>query len=199
MNKRFTTDSMYNGKEIRIKDGTQADIKVLDAIEESIEKALDNGAGTMLLYEMTLPRQYNQGGGNNVFLKTQADLCKFQKRADKSCTSPRYIGVRDLLSEDAPRYKVVMFLPKESNYDKEQFEDKANEITNGKMKDWTAFKDGDLMAMCSEKYGVEVKDVVPLDGTKEASDEAFYVASELAAVKIEPRMDRTLFRSKKTC
>ena len=199
MNKRFTTDSMYNGKEIRIKDGTQADIKVLDAIEESIEKALDNGAGTMLLYEMTLPRQYNQGGGNNVFLKTQADLCKFQKRADKSCTSPRYIGVRDLLSEDAPRYKVVMFLPKESNYDKEQFEDKANENTNGKMKDWTAFKDGDLMAMCSEKYGVEVKDVVPLDGTKEASDEAFYVASELAAVKIEPRMDRTLFRSKKTC
>ena len=197
MNKRFTTDSMYNGKEIRIKEGTQADIKLLDAIEQSIETALNNGAGTMLLYEMTLPRQYNQGGGNQVFLKAQADLCKFQKRADKSDTAPRYIGVRDLLSENAPKYKVVMFLPKETNYDKEQFEDKANEITNGKIKDWTAFKDGDLMAMCCEKYGVEVKDVVPLNGTREANDEAFYVASELAAVKIEPRLERTLFRSRK--
>lgn len=105
--------------------------------------------------------------------------------------------MRALLSEDAPKYKVVRFLPKETKYDKEIFEDKSNEITNGKMKDWTAFKDGNLMAMC-EKHGVEVKDVVLLDGTNEASDEAFYVASELAAVKIEPRMDRTSFRSKKT-
>ena len=133
-----------------------------------------------------------------MFLKTQADLCKFQTRADKSITSPRYIGVRNLLLEDAPKYKLAMFLPKETKYDKEIFEDKANEIVHGKMKNWTGFKDGDLMAMC-EKHGVEVKEVVPLDGTKEANDEAFYVASELAAVKIEPRMDRTLFRSKKTC
>lgn len=198
MRKRFMTENKYNEKEIRVKEGTQVDCKVLDAIEESIEMAVSNGAGTMLLYEMTLPRQYNQGGSNNVFLQTQADLCKFQKRADKSNTSPRYIGVRDLLSKEAPRYKVVMFLPKETRYDKEIFEDKANEIVHGKMKDWTAFKNCDLMAMC-EEHGVEVKDAVPLDGTKEANDEAFYVASELAAVKIEPRMDRTLFRSKKTC
>ena len=50
MNRRFAIEKRYNGKEIRVKEGTQADCKVLDAIEESINTALDNGAGTMLLY-----------------------------------------------------------------------------------------------------------------------------------------------------
>ena len=48
-----------------------------------------------------------------------------------------------------------------------------------------------------EKHGVEVKDTVPLDGTREACDEAFYVASELTAAKIEPKAERTLFQRRK--
>ena len=195
MKKRFTTERTYNGKEIQMQDGTRADCKVLEAIEESIDTAMDNGAGTMLLYELTLPKQYNHEDANGVFMRVQADVAKFQKRTDRSDTTPRYIAVRNAFA-DVPQYKVAMFLPKETSYDKERFEDKATAITNGKLNDWRAYREHDLLALC-EKHGVEVKDAVPLDGTKEANDEAFYVASELAAVKIEPRAERTLFRSRK--
>ena len=195
MKKRLTKERTFNGKEIQMQEGNGADCNVLNAIEEFIDTAVNSGAGKMLLYEFTLPSQYSVDGANRVFMKTQANLCKYQKRADKSSTTPRYIAVRDAFS-DVPRYKVAMFLPKETTYEKERFQDKANEITNGQLKDWKAFREHDLLAFC-ERKGLEVKDMIPLDGTKEASDEAFYVASELAAVKLEPRAERTLFRSRK--
>ena len=195
MKKRFTTERTYNGKEIQMQDGTRADCKVLEAIDTAIDTANRAGGGTMVLYEVQLPSQYNQGNANRVFMETQAAICKQQKRQDRADTTPRYIAVRDARSKEAPRYRVAMFLPKETTYEKSGFEQKATEIANGKMSDWTAFQEHDLLGIC-ERHGVKVCDSVPLDGSAEASDEAFYVASQLAAVKVEPRAERTLFRSR---
>ena len=197
MSRRFTKQNIYKNKEIQIPEDGQADVRILESIEDTIDKAMDEGAGKMVVYDVILPRQYaGQSNKNLIFSSFQADLCKCQKRLDGAVCAPRYIAVRDRFAE-SPVYKVAMFLPEDSKFEREQFVSKGRYVMDGKLKDWNAYRDHDLMAIC-EKHGVAVKDVVPLDGTKEASDEAFYVASELAAVKIEPRLERTLFRSRKS-
>ena len=192
--KRFTQESKFNGKEIQMEEGMQADCRVLDAIEKTIDAAVEDGAGMMVLYDIMLPKQYNDGNANDVFKKVQFNMARYQKRMDGKSEAPRYIAVRDMSSE-YPNYKVAMFLPPDTRYEKEHFEDRGRSITDGQLTDWTAYKEHDLLAMC-EKRGVIVRDVVPLDGSVEANDEAFYMMSELAAVKIEPKNVRTLFRSK---
>lgn len=192
--KRFTQESKFNGKEIQMEEGMQADCRVLDAIEKTIDAATEDGAGMMVLYDIMLPKQYNDGNANDVFKKVQFNMARYQKRMDGKSEAPRYIAVRDTSSE-YPNYKVAMFLPQNTKYEKERFEDRGRSITDGQLTDWTAYKEHDIVAMC-EKYGVVVRDSLPLDGTKDANDEAFYMASNLAAVKIEPKNARTLFRSK---
>ena len=198
MSRAFTKQNSYKDMEIKIKDGEQADIRILDAIEENIDTAMKDGAGQMVVYDVILPSQYaNQDNSNSIFSSLQADICKYQKRLDGAAVSPKYIAVRDQYS-NAPVYKVAMFLPPESKFEKEQFESKGRYVMDGKLKDWNAYREHDLMAIC-EKHGVAVKDIVPLNnGSVEERNEAFYVASELAAVKIEPKADRTLFRSRRS-
>ena len=198
MSRTFTRQNIYKDMEIKMQDGGQADVRILDAIEENIDKAMADGAGQMVVYDVILPRQYaNQDNSNSIFSSLQADICKYQKRLDGAAVSPKYIAVRDQYS-DAPVYKVAMFLPVDSKFEKENFESKGRYVMDSKLKDWTAYRDHDLMAIC-EKHGVAVKDIVPLsNGTVEERNEAFYTASELAAVKVEPRAERTLFQSRKS-
>ena len=196
--KKYTTDNIYNGKQIQIREGAQADCKLLDAIGQSICQAMEKGSDMMIIYDVSLPSEYNQSAerSNCVFQKVQADICKYQKRSDKSDSAPRYIAVRDGMSQEAPLYKVAMFLPNGTKYNKVSFENKATEITNGKIQDWSAFRDHDLMRVHGERYGVKVLDAVRLDET-ESMDDALYAASELASVKPQPKAARTLFRSQK--
>ena len=194
MSKRFTQDNTFNGKVIKMEEGMEADCRVLDAIEDSIDRAVSDGAGTMLLYEIVLPRQYaEQNNANDRFKRIQAEICKHQKRRDGSDTTPRYIAVRDSMS-DVPVFKVSMFLPEKTSYEKGEFEEKGTCIVHGKIGDWKAYMERNEEAMF-ERHGLMVKDTVPLDGTKDAKDEAFYVASEMAAMK-RHNGERTLFRSK---
>ena len=195
--RKFTKDNVYNGKEIKMDEGMEADCGILDAIEESVDRAVSGGAGRIVLYDILLPRQYaEQNNANEKFKLIQADICRHQKRVDGSDATPRYIAVRDAMSE-SPVFKVAMFLPEETNYDREEFESNGSYITDGKLTDWKAYREHDLMALC-EKHGVMVKETLPLDGTQEASEEAFYVASEMAMVKSKPRTraERMLFRSR---
>ncbi len=198
MSRRFTKQNTYKNMEIQIPEDGQADVRILESIADNIDKAMDEGAGKMVVYDVILPRQYaHQDNKNQIFSGFQADICKFQKRLDGAPYAPRYIAVRDRIAE-SPVYKVAMFLPPESNFDREQFESKGRYVMDGKLKDWQAYREHDLMAIC-EKHGVAVKDVVPLDRDKEeARNEAFYCASKLAAVKVEPKAERTLFRSRKS-
>ena len=196
MSRAFTRQNTYKDMEIKMQDGEQADVRILDAIEKNIDKAMTDGAKQMVVYDVILPRQYaNQDNSNSIFSSLQADICKYQKRMDGAAAAPKYIAVRDQHS-DAPVYKVAMFLPPESKFDKEHFESKGRYVMDSKLKDWTAYRDHDLMAIC-EKHGVAVKDIVPLNnGTVEERNEAFYTASELATVKIVPKAERTLFKSR---
>lgn len=198
MNRKLTKENIYKNKEIQIPEEGQADVRILESIEENIDKAIEEGAGQMVVYDVILPSQYaNQENKNRIFSDLQADMCKYQKRLDGSTSAPRYIAVRDRFAE-SPVYKVAMFLPVNTKFDREQFESKGRYVMDGKLKDWTAYKEHDLMAIC-EKHGVAVRDVVPLDsGEEEARNEAFYCASQLAAVKVEPRAERTLFKSRKS-
>lgn len=198
MSRTFTRQNTYKDMEIKMQEGEQADVRILDAIEENIDTAMRDGAGQMVVYDVILPRQYaTQDNSNSIFSSLQADICKYQKRMDGAAVAPKYIAVRDQHS-DAPVYKVAMFLPPESKFERELFERKGRYVMDGKLKDWTAYRDHDLMAMC-EKHGVAVRDVVPLDnGSVEERNEAFYTASELAAVRIEPKSERTLFRSRRS-
>ena len=198
--RKFTREKVYNGKEIKMEEDMEADCSVLDAIEDSIEKAVSDGAGTMLLYDIHLPRQYaEQNNANEKFVKIQYEICRHQTRADGSECTPRYIAVRDAMSE-SPVFKVGLFLPEGSSYDKDEFERMGTCITHGKTMDWKPYIDRDDCAMVCERSGVQVRDSVPLDGTQEASDEAFYVASEMATMIARPRnktrAERMLFRSR---
>ena len=198
MSRTFTRQTTYKNMEIKMQDGSQADVRILDAIEENIDKAMRDGAGQMVVYDVILPRQYaTQDNSNSIFSSLQADICKYQKRMDGAAVAPKYIAVRDQHSE-SPVYKVAMFLPVDTKFEREQFESKGRYVMDGKLKDWNAYRDHDLMAIC-EKHGVAVKDIVPLNkGTVEERNEAFYCASQLAAVKIEPKSERTLFKSRKS-
>ena len=198
MSRRFTKQNTYKNREIQIPEEGQADVRILESIEDNINKAMDEGAGKMVVYDVILPRQYaSQENKNQIFSSVQADICKFQKRLDGAAFAPRYVAVRDRFAE-SPVYKVAMFLPEDSKFEKEYFEDKGRYVMDGKLKDWTAYRDHDLMAIC-EKHGVAVKDIVPLNnGSAEERNEAFYTASELATVKIVPKAERTLFQSRKS-
>lgn len=196
MNRRFTKQNIYKNKEIQIPEDGQADMRILECIADNIDKAIEEGAGKMVVYDVILPRQYaGQSNKNQIFSGLQADICKFQKRLDGAAYAPRYIAVKDRFAE-SPVYKVAMFLPEDSKFEREQFESKGRYVMDGKLKDWNAYRDHDLMAIC-EKHGVAVKDIVPLNkGTVEERNEAFYCASQLAAVKVEPKAERTLFKSR---
>ncbi len=138
MSKRFTQDNTFNGKVIKMEEGMEADCRVLDAIEDSIDRAVSDGAGTMLLYEIVLPKQYaEQNNANDRFRRIQAEICKHQKRRDGSDTTPRYIAVRDSMSA-SPVFKVSMFLPEKTSYEKGEFEEKGTCIVHGKIGDWKA-------------------------------------------------------------
>ena len=198
---KFTKGNVYNGKEIKMEGDMEADCGVLDAIHDSIAKAVSDGAGTMVVYDIRLPRQYaEQNNANEKFVKIQCEICRHLKRADGSECSPRYIAVRDAMSE-SPVFKVGMFLPEGSSYNRDEFERMGTCITHGKTMDWKPYIDKDDSAMLCERSGVQVRDSVPLDGTREASDEAFYVASEMATMIAKPknktRAERMLFRSRK--
>lgn len=76
MSRTFTRQNTYKDMEIKMQEGEQADVRILDAIEENIDTAMRDGAGQMVVYDVILPRQYaTQDNSNSIFSSLQADTC----------------------------------------------------------------------------------------------------------------------------